>query len=268
MIKRNNFFWGLVLLGVGLLLLLDNFGLFALLHVNIWNLIWPLAVIGLGIWILWGSQHATVQFETETLTIPLDGVHAAQVSVHFGAGELRLGGNVAESELLNGTFDGVKHTLSRDEASQVQLRLKTPPIVGIPIGYWPTHTRVWKLDLTPAIPLDLRVHSGASDNTLDLRQLQVTKLRLETGASATHVHLPANAGFTNVRGSSGAASVEFYVPEDVAARIRISGALSSTNVDTARFPRAGNVYQSPDYESAENKVDIHMDIGVGSLNVR
>lgn len=268
MVKRTHLFWGALLIGLGFLLLLDNFGIFAPLRISIWNLIWPLAVIGMGIWVLWGSQHAPAQFETETLDIPLDGARSAKVKINFGAGELRVGANTSANTLLNGTFDGVNHTLSRDETDQAQLHLKTPPIVDIPIGYWPTHTRTWTFDLTPAVPLEITVHSGASDNTLDLRALKVTKLRLETGASATRIHLPANAGFTKMRGSSGAASVAVYIPTGVAAHIHTTGALSSIDVDTQHFPRTGNDYQSPHYESAENKVDIHLDIGVGSLSIK
>ena len=40
------------------------------------------------------------------------------------------------------------------------------------------------------------------------------------------------------------------------------------DVDKGRFPREGAVYQSPDYETAENKADIDIDIGAGSISVR
>jgi hypothetical protein len=67
--------------------------------------------------------------------------------------------------------------------------------------------------------------------------------------------------------SSGAASVNIRIPQGVAARIRWRGGLSSINVDPSRFPRFGDTYQSPDYDSAANKVDLDVEMGVGSVTV-
>jgi hypothetical protein len=58
------------------------------------------------------------------------------------------------------------------------------------------------------------------------------------------------------------------VPSGVAARIRASGGLADIRVDRDRFPRAGGVYQSADYDTAANKVDIDVEAGVGSVNIR
>ncbi len=266
--KRSNLFWGLLLLVVGMLLLMDNLGLFAFLPLSIWQLIWPLAVIALGIWILWGSRFVESDFETETLNLPLQGAERADVTLEFGAGELILRGAASSGILAEGTFDGVEHQLSY-EGNRARLRIKTPIInrVGFPWGLGPSYKRVWSFSLSDAVPLDVTLKTGASDNKLDMRTLQVKKLRLESGASSTRITLPANAGYTEVTGSSGAASVELHIPEGVAARIRASGGLSSINVDQRRFPKVGGAYTSPGYEHAENKVDIKMDIGVGSLTI-
>jgi len=269
-IRRSNLFWGIVLLSVGSLLLLDNLGVFAFLNVSVWQLIWPSALIALGIWIVWASSHAQAVFETEELDIPLDGAEQARIVVEFGAGELSIRGNVEPGTLLAGTFDGVKHSLSR-EGGRAQIRLNSPSIIQSPafigLPYGPNFRRKWDFNLSDSLPINLTVKTGASDNKLDLSNLRVTKLRLESGASSTHVTLPARAGYTEMRGSSGAASVELRVPQGVAACIRTTGALSSVSVDKNRFPYTEGAYQSADYALAENKVDIKIDIGVGSLNV-
>jgi predicted membrane protein len=82
------------------------------------------------------------------------------------------------------------------------------------------------------------------------------------------VNLPIQAGYTRVEVESGAASVTLRVPEDVAARIKASGGLSEISVDQNRFPRTGNGYQSADYDTAANKVDILIETGVGSVKVK
>ncbi|MDZ4159985.1 MAG: hypothetical protein U1B80_09360, partial [Anaerolineaceae bacterium] len=55
------------------------------------------------------------------------------------------------------------------------------------------------------------------------------------------------------------------VPESVAARIRVEAGLAGVDVNTQRFPRRNGGYETPDYESAENRVDISVETGVGSL---
>jgi hypothetical protein len=114
------------------------------------------------------------------------------------------------------------------------------------------------------------VESGAADSDIDLSGLRVTELRLRTGASGTRVTLPVAAGFTRVDAEGGAAEVRFRVPDGVAARIRSSVALGSTDVDVARFPRnaMGGGWESPDFETAENRVEIEVRGGVGSFSVR
>jgi hypothetical protein len=122
--------------------------------------------------------------------------------------------------------------------------------------------------LNNAVPLAITVKTGASDARLDLSDLQVTRLKLESGANSTRVIVPAHAGYTEIRGTSGAASLSVEIPEGVAARIRTSGALSSVSINRERFPKIEGEYRSPDYETAANKVDLKLEMGVGSINVR
>jgi hypothetical protein len=82
------------------------------------------------------------------------------------------------------------------------------------------------------------------------------------------VRLPRNAGFTTVKLDAGMASSRLIVPAGVAARIRASGGLTSNQIDTDHFPRTGNAYQSPDYDTAQNKVDVDLSSGLGSVQVR
>jgi hypothetical protein len=66
----------------------------------------------------------------------------------------------------------------------------------------------------------------------------------------------------------GAASLEVTVPDGLAARIRASVGMAGVSVDESRFPRNGNYYQSPDFDSAANSVDMTIDAGAASIKVR
>ncbi len=62
--------------------------------------------------------------------------------------------------------------------------------------------------------------------------------------------------------------MDIAIPEGVAARIHTQGALSSVSVNTVRFPKTQGYFQSPDYETSTNRVDLEAEIGVGSLVIR
>lgn len=262
---NKRLFWGVILVVVGLLLLLDNLGVLAPLRISAGQLIFSLALIGFGAWILWASTHSRSTFVTEELSIPLE-ADEAHVRIDFGAGELIVGGSASGGTLLSGTFDGIEHQVTT-EGNVQRVRLESPPLSFPQWNFGPAYHRRWTLALTEAVPLTLTVKSGACDARLDLSNLRVTRLKVETGASSTHIVAPARAGYTEIRGSSGAASMDIEIPDGVAARIRTSGALASVSVNHERFPKVEGEYRSPNYETASNKVDIMLEGGVGSFSV-
>jgi hypothetical protein len=267
--KRQKLIWGLILLLVGVLLLADNLGLFADLPVGIWQIIWPVALIALGIWVLWATTRGkTYSGEEEHRVVPVEGSKRAEIALDYGAGEFSVESGTEPGAILSGDFEGGVETRIRREGGTANVRLSNPSrAFWLPWTWSASFRHRWSVRLTDQLPLDLTVKVGASDCRLDLTECRVERLRLDTGASSTRVQLPARAGHTEVTGSSGAASVSVKVPEGVAARIRASGGVASINVDRKRFPRQGQVYVSPDYETAENTVDIDLDMGVGSLSI-
>ena len=207
----------------------------------------------------WGWGAAAV----ERLDIPLEGASDAEVLVTFGAGRLSLGPS-APGMLVDGTFDGgVK--AERGGPGRVRLSPPAPANLG-----WNRPPYTWHAGVTAEVPLRLRVETGAADGELDLSGLRVSELRLRTGASETRVTLPASAGYTRVDAEGGAAAIRFRVPAGVAARIRSSIALGSSDVDDARFPRTpdGRGWESSDFATATNKVEIEVRGGIGSVSVR
>ena len=127
----------------------------------------------------------------------------------------------------------------------------------------------WNLNLTRDIPISLTINTGASESRIDLSELRVPYLKLETGASSTTLTLPAQAGNTLAEINAGVASVDIHVPEGVAARIRIKEGLSARSINSARFSRLeGNIYQSPDYDQAANRVELNIEAGIGSISIQ
>lgn len=200
---------------------------------------------------------------TDRLAIPLEGATDAEVMVTFGAGRLAIGA-AAPGMLVDGTYAG---GVKAEPGGVGRVRLSPPAPSNLA---WDRPPYAWQVGLTGEVPLRLRVEIGAADGELDLSALQVAELRLRTGASETRVTLPAAAGYTRVDAEGGAAAIRFRVPDGVAARIRSSMALGSSDVDPVRFPRnaAANGWESPDYGTAANRVEIEVRGGVGSVSIR
>jgi hypothetical protein len=259
----------MIFIVVGGIWLLDQLGLMA--GIKVWNLIWPSFLIILGLWVLLGATRDRRPIEVEQVTLPLEGAERVSVRLKFGAGRLRVGAGVGSSELIDGSFGGGLDHYVKQEGDRLVLDMRLPsqnfPDVILPWNWGRWAGFEWTFSLTGEIPLELDVDTGASEASLDLEELKVTDLRLDTGASSTEITLPAKAGFTKVEIDAGAASVGIRIPTGVAARIKTEGALVGVDVDQSRFPREGGFYQSSDYETAENKADIDIDIGAGSISV-
>lgn len=265
--RRNGIVWGGLLILLGLLFLLDNFGI---LNINIWGLFWPLLIILLGVQLLVGPRIGGRSAGAEHVTIPLKGIEEAKIRVSYGAGELHIHGNSAPDELLDGNFDtGLRYDI-RKRGAGVDVKMRPPVSAGpFPWDWWGGREgRNWSFGLNDQIPLSLDVNTGASKAVLNLTNLNLSELQLKTGMSETSVTLPAAATYTKVRGETGMAAVTLTVPNGVAARIRTSGGLADVHVDESRFPRTGRGYESTDYESAEHKVDINLSIGMGQARIR
>lgn len=263
---RMRYFWGGVLIVLGVLLLLQNLGI---LKIDLWGLVWALALIALGGYLVWGTLNARGHSAgVEPGHVPLDGARIAHVRLEHGAGRMEIRAGAAPGDLLTGTFGGGLDARVQRSGDVLQARLRPRDAFNWPGVIGPDRYSLdWTLALTPDVPLALNLQTGASDNHIDLTGLRVTDLRIECGASSTHVRLPSGSGHTRVDLHYGAASLELQVPEGVAARIRVRGALMSVAIDQRRFPRIGDEYQSPDFASATDRVEIDAEGGVGSLKV-
>jgi hypothetical protein len=255
------FTWPLAWTAVGVVLLLSTTGNLTQGPGELIASWWPVAVIALGVWFLLGALFAGRGATTDRLVLPLEGTTDAAVRIKFGAGTLTTG-RAASGNLIDGTFDGgADHR--RQGVNRVELSQDVA--FGVP---WLDHASEWRVGLTGEVPLDLRVDTGASRSILDLTDLRVRNLDIRTGASETRVRLPRSAGATTVHAEAGAASLVFEVPPTVGARIRSRVALGSSQIDEARFPRLGDLYQSSDYATSDNRVDLDIQGGVGSVRVQ
>ena len=196
----------------------------------------------------------------ETVAIPLQGLTEAEIRIGFGGGDLTVG-PAEPGVLISGAFEG--GVIQRSGGpGRISLEPQSP---GRPLVTW--RPVIWTMAITAEIPVDLRLDTGANRSTVDLTTLRIRRLEVHTGASDTIVRLPSS-GRTTARVECGFASVKLVIPPDVAARIRGSMGIGAITVDASRFPRAGDGWAAPDFETAPDRVDITVAGGFGSVDVR
>jgi hypothetical protein len=222
------------------------------------------------------GPDTTSRAQTQTLR----GATQAAVTLRFGAGQLDVGPllHAGPDDLASMTYDGPPGAAPEAQYSvanglgRLDYQLSGRAAGGFaPFfanrGGGNPESRL-NVSLRPDLPLTLTVQTGATQARLDLSQLRVGTLDVSLGAADTWVRLPENAGTTTAHFSGGATSLTLEVPDGVAAQIRTRGGLNTVSIDQTRFPAAGaDVYRSPDYATATNKVDITVETGVSTIRV-
>jgi Cell wall-active antibiotics response LiaF, C-terminal len=235
---------------------------------------------------------------TDNLSAPLGGAKTAMVDINTGSGNLtidRLAGG--EQVLASGTLQylenqGVPARSVNTSNGQATLTLRgveaRQPWFRFPWDACNGATD-WQIHLNPTVSSDITARSGGNVK-LDLAGMVVTRLMADSGGGNLDVVLPDNAanlnvtaktgggnvtveigssttGSSTVNANSGAGNVVVRVPSGIAAKIHATAGLGKVIIDP-RFSKIDkNTYQSPDYDSAANKVEITVNSGAGNVTV-
>jgi len=262
--RKGGLLWGLLLILGGILFLLDNLGF---LPISALSLFFPGVLIIIGLWFLVGPLVFRRVVESRSLAIPAEGATESRLKLRHGAGALTVASMAGDLNLLEGTFSGgVDEKINRD-GSSLKVKLSVPETEwwGFPSAS-PMDGFNWDMTLNRNIAFALDIMTGASKSRLDLHDLIITDLNMEAGANEMDITLPEQAGKTRCSFQFGTARLELHVPANVAAQIKIDGALLDTNeIDPLRFPKNGDVFCSPNYSTSANTVDIIIEAGMGKV---
>ncbi len=261
-------FWPLILVLFGLEIIIGRrSALGALVVVVLW-----IALVGGALWIAYAQGNAllpNVAAVTDQVSQPLGDLKSATVDLNIGTARTTVGALGSDtSDLMQGTFrhaEGTRVTKTYDVVgTEGRLGLKEE---GVNFILFQSNVSQWDVKLYPQIPLALSVNGGIGTATLDLSALNVTSLSVDSGVGSINMTTP-KAGTTTMQLNGGVGSANVTIPPGVAARLRVNAGLGGVHIDTARFPKLGDTYQSADFASATNKIDIEVDGGLGSINVR
>jgi Domain of unknown function (DUF5668) len=114
---------------------------------------------------------------------------------------------------------------------------------------------------------DMVLDFGAGSGDFDLSRYAVKSLKIDAGAAGIDLKLGDKAAQSDVKISSGMASVKIKVPQSAGVKITTDGGMNATDIDDD-FERVGNnTYLSPGYDKATKKITIRYDGGMSHFEV-
>jgi hypothetical protein len=250
-----------VLILVGVLFYLQTQGYIT----DVFKYFWPLALIIVGAWIILGVYWKPERSSDETFSIPLNTAQGVKYNFSHGAGQLEISGGAPAGQALVGSSALGMNRRSNLNGDRLEVRVEAGPSFVPFVG---PNEGVWRFQLTQDVPVLVTVESGASSLNIDLTDVLATGLALKMGASSANVTMPAR-GASLLDVEAGAASVNIRIPEVTAGRIRVKEGVTAVNVDTNRFPRLDSgIYQSSNFDVSQNRTEINIESGLGSVSVK
>ena len=299
--RRGGLVGPIILIGLGVVFLLNNLGV---LEWNVWDVVfrtWPLlliawgidllvvrrtteatlltlilliVVIAGGVWLVGLGANGSAAPRVESVQVPLLSAEMADIRINPGVGILQLRALESEDDLVAG-----KLGLGRGQIVETELQTDEGVSIynlGSKSGWlWPAfRTRYdaedvgeneWRLGLNTGVPIRLRTDLGAGVMDLDLSEVTLEHLQVDLGVGKISVVLPATGEF-DAKISAAIGLMEIRIPRDLPVRITLNTGLSVREIEG--FRQEGDVYYSPAAGSGGELVDLELKLAIGRLVVR
>ena len=236
---------------------------------------------------------------TEKLSEPLNGETRVEVDIHAGDGNLtidRLTGG--EQVLTSGTLQYFENqglpARTLDSSNGVATLMLRGGAAGRPWFRFPwaacNGATEWQIHINPMVSSEITAHSDGGNVKLNLAGMAVARVSADTGGGNMEVVLPDNTtnlnlstqtgagnvvvessgvlkGSNLINAKSGAGNVDVRIQNGIAARIHVTIGVGVAIVDP-RFSKIDkNTYQSPDFDSAADRVEVTVQSGAGNVSV-
>ena len=125
----------------------------------------------------------------------------------------------------------------------------------------------WEIKLTERIPIDLTVYVKTGHADLDLSELKVRILDLETRTSDARIRIGNLADEVSARIESRASKVSLSLPKDMALRVENHSNLSSASFSWFTLKETDDGYETPDFDQATRKLTLYLEGSLTKLKI-
>lgn len=264
--RYRSFFWPAILILAGIIALLVNTGQIGVERIGQLVDLWPLVLIVIGlelivrrtvhgvagdvaaaliivVAIVAAAAYVAVSpnpAATHTLdaSAPAAGIDQATVEVNVGAATIDVSDNSDSTDLYRAhvEYTGQQPNVHFDEASRT-LRIDQ---VDRGFNFFQNRRFVLTLRLSPSVHWSITGNSGAATVTMNLAQLHLASLQMNTGASKQEITLGTPSGMVPVEINGGALTVHLHRPAGVGTSIEVSGGALSLDADGHSYRAVGH----------------------------
>jgi hypothetical protein len=302
---RRGVFWPLLLIALGLIFLLQNFGFISGVSWRAVASLWPLLLVLIGLDIAFARRWPVPTLVAEVLVIAA-GLALVAYSPNLAPGVFVFGDGAGQGEpgvsvprnnatqlalTLNGGgtrsyhLSGGADQLVEAESTSADLRLRTSGTTRLDVrldqtsnGFFvPSGPGDVQIRVASDIPTSLTINVGAGEFDVDLSHVGVTDARINIGASSMRLVLPKPTGDVAIRINGGASTITLVVPDGVETRIATTGGLLSLRSDNTRLGSGGGTggcvacgssVETSGYSAAHDRVSVTISAGASSIVVR
>jgi hypothetical protein len=204
-----------------------------------------------------------------TISQPLDGVSQAEIVINPGVGRLRVEALVGSANLVEATIptdmqDSTRRDFNLTAGTATFSLQPTGAAFGPFIGGG--GRGVWAIGISPEVPVRLVSNLDVGESKLDLTDLSLNGVQASTGIGQTTVIFPEEGNFeAGIDGAFGQTTI--VIPKSMGARIHVDTGIAGRQLPSD-YERHGDVYTSPGFDGADNRVELDVSQAVGNLNIR
>lgn len=285
--------FGVFLITIGIIWVLVTTGVISWSIFNALIVLWPLILVLIGVNIIFRSNEI-IKAAAWILFLAV----LVSYGYFYGGGRIKHEGmteakNVSIEKIadiqkgkLKIKLGGTSLTLDSDTSKLLEAEIRDPEVIysentqngiseitfskkvyNITSFNTEVNSRINKFHLNNQITWDIDMDTGAVDGDFDLTGLVVDKIKLDTGAANMNIKLGGKSQHQDIEINAGASKIEFTVPSNAGIRVKMDGALNSTNLDGPDWEKKNGYNYSKGYDQAEVKIDMDVDMGVGRFTV-
>lgn len=284
---------GMILIGIGLLFLLRNLGIIQWSPFSVLIELWPLIFIVLGINILFKNKMLIVIitwllfflaiiaygffFENkyqsknsavnETFTVTKEEeTTEAKMDLNLGAAKIRLDSKTNHLIYASINPKGIKSDITyKNNQKKAVILFDSIQTSGKIVN---TSLEDCQFSLNNDVLWEIHSELGVVSGEMDFSSLKVKKLDLDIGAGDLKLLFGDAYDYeSDIEISAGASNINLVLPKNAGVKLKLEGLVSKNPLTSLGWEKNGDTYYSPNYQDANSKLSIDIDMGVGRLDV-